>query len=1007
MLVLCLIGLQSVLAQSREVSGVVTAADDGLSIPGVSVIIKGTTIGTTTDFDGKYTISVPEEGNILVFSFVGMKTTEIPANSNTINLVMESESIGMDEVIIVAYGTAKKSSFTGSAASVNADKISNTPVTSFEKALSGNVPGLQVASTSGQPGAASEIRIRGIGSFSADQNPLYVIDGVPVTTSSTGMELSGEEGPTMTPLSTINPADIASITVLKDAAASSLYGSRAANGVIVITTKQGKSGKTKINFSTSHGITDLAMDNFETVSGEEFMELQREGMTNTAIEVKGLTGTAVTDYVDGEMANYFPTPANGKYSDWDNALLRKGEIHNYELSASGGTDKTTFFASISANQTDGVARNSDMDRVTGRVNLKHDINEKLTFTTNLSFGSVKQNIALGGSYYANPFAASRLFMLPTDMIKNEDGSFVDESRFGYYNMVREYSLNERSSETWRNSINSSVQYKILEGLTFKSTFAYDWINTDNLSYSSPESRAGEQNNGEVWQNNQKRKVMTSSNILTYDKTIDEVHHFNVLAGYELEEENRFSMTAEGYNVPVGLQVNDAASKPNGVGGYDDTAKLLSYLGKVDYDYLNKYYVSASIRRDGSSKLGADERWANFWSVSGSWRASQEEFLADISWLDDLKLRASYGTNGTLPNDWYGHMGLYAVEAYNSQPALDYTQVANPSLSWEESKNLNLGIDFRFMDRFSGGFEYFIKTTESMLMEVPLSRVTGFEDMWQNIGEMENKGWEFTFNADVLRDSELKWDVSFNLSHYANEITKMNNGEPIFDFPYIRKEGEAYNTFYLRDWAGVNPDNGAGQWHVIDADGKRAKDENGELILTENASEAAKAIVGCADPKLIGGINNTFNYKGLSLDFLFNFSVGGDIYNHAAYSMMSDGTEKGYNIMANQADRWQKPGDKSANPKRYYDVNTKTNWNSSRRILRNDYLRLKSLSLGYNLPSEIVKKLSLSNVKVYCTGTNLLTFSSQDIVDVEQPVHGSTTYEIPTVKTVTFGINVGF
>lgn len=1006
MLVLCLVGLQSLMAQGREISGIVTSADDGLSIPGVSVIIKGTTIGTTTDFDGKYTINVEEEGQTLVFSFVGMKTTELLANTDVINLVMESESIGMDEVMVVAYGTAKKSSFTGSAASVNTDQLTDTPVTSFEKALSGNVPGLQVSSASGQPGASSEIRIRGIGSFSADQNPLYVIDGVPVTTSTTGMKLSGEEGNTQSPLSTINPADIASITVLKDAAASSLYGSRAANGVIVITTKQGKSGKTKINFSTSHGITDLAMDNFETVSGKDFIELQREAMTNTAIDHKGYTGTAVTNYVDEQMNKYFPIPADGKFSDWDDALLRKGEIHNYELSASGGTDKTTFFASISANQTNGVAKNSDMDRITGRVNLKHDVNEKLTFTTNLSFGSVKQNIALGGSYYANPFAASRLFMLPTDRIKNDDGSLTKTSRFGYYNMVREYSLNERSSETWRNTINSSVQYKIIEGLTFKSTFSYDWINTDNLSYSSPESRAGEQNKGEVWQNNRKRKVMTSSNILTYDKTINEDHHFNALVGYEIEEENRFGMTAEGYNVPVGLNVNDAASKPNGVEGYDDDAKLLSYLGKIDYDFQNKYYISASIRRDGSSKLGADERWANFWSVSGSWRMTQEDFLSDFTWLDDLKVRASYGTNGTLPNDWYGHMGLYSVDAYNSQPALDYSQIENPDLSWEESKNLNLGLDFRFLDRFSGGFEYFIKKTESMLMEVPLSRVTGFEDMWQNIGEMENKGWEFTFNADVLRDSELKWDVSFNLSHYKNEITKMNNGEPIFDFPYIRKEGEAYNTFYLRDWAGVNPDNGAGQWYVQE-DGKRAKDENGKYIITENASEAAKAVVGCADPELMGSINNSLNYKGFNLNFLFNFSLGGDIYNHAAYQMMSDGTEKGYNIMANQTDRWQKPGDKTANPKRYWEVNTKTNWNSSRRILANDYLRLKSLTLGYTLPSELVKKLSLSNVKIYATGTNLLTFSSQDIVDVEQPVHGSTTYEIPTVKTITFGVNVGF
>jgi TonB-linked SusC/RagA family outer membrane protein len=993
------------MAQSREISGIVTSADDGLSIPGVSVIIKGTTIGTTTDFDGKYTIAT-EEGQTLVFSFVGMKTTELLANTDVINLVMESESIGMDEVMVVAYGVVKKSSFTGSASTVDADRLQDTPVTSFEKALSGNIPGLTVSSVSGQPGASTEIRIRGIGSFSADQNPLYIIDGVAVTTTSTGSTYSGEEGSTQTPLSTINPADIASVTVLKDAAAASLYGSRAANGVIVITTKQGKSGKTKFNFSTSHGITDLAMDNFETVSGKDFIMLQREGLMNNAAD-NGKTGQAAIDYTDGVMNNYYPTPENGKFTNWNDALMRQGEIHNYELSASGGDEKTTFFASVSANQTDGIARNSDMERVTGRVNLSHKATDKLSFTTNLSFGSVKQNIALGGSYYANPFFASRQLMLPTDLVKNADGSYTDESTFGYYNMVREYSLNERSSDTWRNTINTSVQYKIIDGLTFKSTFAYDWINTDNLNYSNPTSRSGSANKGEVWKNNRKMKVMTSSTILTYDKTIAENHHFNVLAGYELESENRTSLTAEGYNVPEGIQVNDGASKPNAVGGYDDTAKLLSYLGKIDYDFMNKYYVSASIRRDGSSKLGADKRWANFWSASASWRLSQEEFVSDLTWLDDMKVRASYGTNGTLPQGYFEHMALYGVNAYNSQPAINYGQIANPNLSWEESKNLNLGVDFRVFDRYSGSFEYFVKNTESMLMDVPLSRVTGFSSMMQNIGEMQNKGWEFVLDAAVLRDTELKWDVSFNISHYKNEITKLSNGEAIFDFPYIRKEGEAYNTFYLRDWAGVDSDNGDGLWYVIDADGKRAKDENGQVMKTNNPSKAAKAIVGKADPDFTGGIYNNLMYKGVSLNFLFNFSVGGDIYNHAAYSMMGDGNAPTANIMENQLDRWQKPGDKARNPRRTWNADTKTNWNSSRRILDNDYIRLKSLTLGYNLPKAIVEKANLGNVKVYFSGSNLLTFSSQDEVDVEQAVHGSTTWEIPTTKSYTFGVNIGF
>ncbi|MCL3780815.1 TonB-dependent receptor [Prolixibacteraceae bacterium JC049] len=1002
------VGVSALYAQTKKVTGTVTSSDDGATLPGVSVVVKGTTIGIITDIDGQYQLDVPSDAKTLVFSFVGMKAKEAEITGSTVDAVLEPDVIGVDEVMVVAYGVTKKESFTGSASSVKAEKLQNIPVTSFEKALGGNVPGLQVSSSSGQPGAASEVRIRGIGSFSADQNPLYVIDGVPVTTESTGVKYSGEEGSVSTPLSTINPADIESITVLKDAAASSLYGSRAANGVIVIKTKQGKAGKTKFTFNTSHGINDIATNNYETVSADQFVELMREAMMNTAKDIDGKSDADAQAWTDAMMNKYYPAPVSGQYADWQKELLRKGAVHNYELSANGGNEKTTFFASISANQTDGIAKNSDLERVTGRLNLKHNASEKLSFTANISFGSVKQNIALGGSYYANPFYSAQQLLLPTDPIRNPDGSYTEASRFNYYNMAREYSLNERSSDTWRTSINSSAEYKIIEPLTFKTTIAYDWIDTDNLIYSSPISRSGRQNKGEVYRNNRKNKRLTSSSILTFNKTFAEDHNFNALVGYEVEDENTTKLIAEGYNVPQGLQVLDASSKPTSVGGSDSKNRMISYLGKVDYNYKGRYYVSASIRRDGSSRLGADERWANFWSVSGSWRLTEEDFMQGVSWLDDFKLRASYGTNGTLPVDWFGHKALYSVGAYNSEPAINYTQIANPNLSWEESHNLNAGFDFRFKERFSGSFEYFVKNTTDMLMEVPLSRVTGFSSMWQNVGEMKNKGWEFTFNADILRKSELTWNASFNLSHYENEIVKLSNGESIFTFPYIRKEGEAYNSFYLRDWAGVDPETGKAQWYVIDtATGKRAKGDNGEEIKTTDPTKAAKAIVGKADPDLMGGISNSFGYKGFTLDFLFNFSIGGDIYNTASYSMESDGNAPKYNIMTTQLDRWQKPGDKVSAPKRYWNSDTKSNWNSSRRVHRNDYLRLKNVTLGYNLPKSVVSKMKLSNVKVYFTGTNLLTFASQDIVDPEQPVHGSSTWEIPTTKTYTVGVSIGF
>ncbi len=645
--------------------------------------------------------------------------------------------------------------------------------------------------------------------------------------------------------------------------------------------------------------------------------------------------------------------------------------------------------------------------LTGRVNLRHNASDKLTFTTNLNLAAVNQNIALGGSYYANPFWASRRALLPTDAVRNPDGSLTDESRFGYYNMVREYKLNERSAETWRTGVNSSAEYKFFTGLKFKTTFAYDFINTENFYYASPNARAGRNVSGEVDNIINQNKRLTSSNILTYDKTLNEKHHINILAGYEIEQDVFSRTSAIGYNIPVGLQVLNATSKPYAVAGYEDKSHMISYFGKVDYDFKNRYYISGSIRRDGSSRLGSEVRWANFWSVSGSWRVSEESFMQSLNWLDDMKFRASYGTNGTLPTSWFGYMAYYNVNKYGGQPAINYSNIANPNLSWEESHNFNIGTEFRILKRFNGSFEYFVKNTEDMLMQRELSRVTGFSSIWENIGEMQNRGWEFTLNADIIRNQDFQWNASVNLAHYKNEITKLVGGNDIFDFPYVRREGEAFNTFYLRDWAGVNPDNGEAQWYVIDSNGERAIDANGNYKKTNDPMDADKTIVGCADPDLTGGFYTGVTYKGIELSAQFSFSVGGDLYNVAAFNMMSDGNVPQANMLKEQLDRWQEPGDNATSPKRYWNASTNSNWNSSRRILENDYLRLKNLTLAYTLPKTLTERASLSNVRVYFTGTNILTFASQDLVDPEQPIHGSITWEIPNTKVYTVGVNINF
>lgn len=995
MFILLFVGLQGVWAQQKTVTGVVTSADDGLPIPGVSIVIKGTTIGTATDLDGKFSLTVDKGNEVLIFSFVGMVSQEIKVVDMKPNMKvkMQTESIGVNEVIVTAYGTSKKSSFTGSAAAVKSEVLQKAPVASFEKALAGNVSGLQISSPSGQPGAASQIRIRGIGSFSASQEPLYVIDGVPVVSRSMTTSLDSEDQNTSSVMSSINPADIESLTVLKDAAAASLYGSRAANGVIIITTKSGKKGKTKIDMKASYGISQIATDNFETVDGDTYVQMMIEGMEND-----GMSEDEIAKMVK-ERKIYKP---EGGYADWDDALIRTAKTQNYELSVSGGNEKTTFYTSGSYFNQEGVVKSSQLERITLRLNMTHKINDKAKLGMNLSNAYTNQDRVLGGGYYANPWSNSRQFMIPTEPIKNTDGTYNTELHNGYYNIVNEQRLNDRNTEMYRTTVNSWFEYEIIENLKFKTTNNYDYVYANEMIYSSPSSRAGRDNRGEIAKVSRQNRRLTSSNILTYSYAFDE-HNFNFLAGYEVEKEKYTYDYAGGVNLPnETLKVLDVASKPDAVAGYFSESSMLSYLSRVNYDFQNKYYASFSFRRDGGSKLGKNNQWANFWSVSGSWRLSEEDFMSNISFLDDLKLRASYGTNGTLPDENYGHMGLYSYDyKYNASPAARYTQVENPDLTWEQSKSFNLGVEFGVFQKLRGSFEFFNKKTEDLIMKVPISRTTGFNEILQNVGEMENKGFELELHSTNIQNNDLTWLSDFSISATKNEITKLNNGEDIFDFPYIRREGEAYNTFYLRDWAGVDPASGAALWHVVDADGKRT----GEV--TKDASNAGKAIVGKADPDFYGTLNNSLKYKGFDLSFMFAFSYGGQIYNHAAYGLMSDGNTTDYAIMEDQKDRWQKPGDVTKHPIRTFESNTKSNFNSSRRVLDNDYIRLKNVSLAYNLPSSILDKAKISSARVFVNGSNLWHTSTQDLVDPEQNINGSTSWEVPPVKTFTFGVQLSF
>jgi TonB-linked SusC/RagA family outer membrane protein len=990
-LILC-IGFQFLSAQSIRVTGTVTEESSGQAMPGVTVLIKGTSQGTATDLDGNYSIQVPGEDAILEFSFIGFTPQEVSVgNRTTINITMAESMKAIDDVIVIAYGTASKVSYTGSAVSIQNEQIERVPVTSFEKALAGSVAGVTVAETSGQPGSGSEIRIRGRGSFSASNSPLYVIDGVPMTTG-----VLYEGGNLM---STLNPGDIDNITVLKDAAAASLYGSRAANGVILITTKRGLSGVTKYNLKSSFGTSDFAVDNYKAASGDDFVELMRESLEN-------YYGVGAPEVQENMVAGKFYEPEGG-YVDWYDHLFRKGALKTTELSASGGNDRTTFYASASILDQQGLPLNSDFLRYSGRLNMEQKISNKIKFGINLMNAVTDQEISNNGSAYNNPFYNVNRNTFPTESPYDENGELKYElDNAGYYNLLREYDLMEVSAKVFRSISTGYIEIKPIESLSFRSTNSYDFVNSLYYNYYSPLSRSGEDVSGEVYNRNTQVKKASTSNLLTFDKKFQDIHHLNVIAAFEAESYTYEYFSAGGEGLPnENLGVLSVTANPVSASGFTNRSTMMSYLTRANYDYDNKYFVSTSFRMDGSSRLGINERWANFWSVSGAWRLIEEEFMANLNFISDLKVRASYGTSGTLPGGFYDHLALYSYTgSYDGLGAAVEDQIASPNLTWEKNQNFNIALDFGIINRINGSVEYFKRNTSDLLMNLNLAPSVGAGSTMVNIGEMENKGFEVELRTDNIIRGDFRWSSTFMFSRVRNKIVKLNNGEDIISGRYIRREGLPYYTFYLPVWAGVDPADGTPMYYVVTEDGEITD----EIVHDGQDPQARKAAVGSPEPDFYGSIGNDLSYKGFNLSFRFNFAVGGKIWYNSGYKSWNDGRSPKYVVPEAQVDRWQKPGDIAAHPQRIWNGNNHSDERSTRFLLDNNYLRLKTISLSYTLPESLVSRARLNNAMVYVEGRNILTFTEQDIVDPEHGgVSGYAYFELPQVKTITFGLNIGF
>ena len=992
-----LLGVNQIVAQDIQVNGTVLGIDNQEPVIGATVLVVGSKTGTVTDMDGKFSLKVPA-GATLQVSFIGMRMEKIKAKPEML-IYLHPDSELLEEVVVTGYGNVSKSSYTGAASILSTEKQRDLPVISVTQMMEANLPGVSMSSASGTPGSNTSIRIRGIGSISGSNEPLYVLDGVPVQSGNMSPNDMNTGG--LGILNTLNPADIENITILKDAASSSLYGARGANGVVLITTKKGKEGKTTYNVKASFGISDLAYQFRPTMGGDERRELIWEGLRNSMVD-SGSSMEEAARYADSQIDVYAPKPANG-YADWDDALFRKAQQQNYDFSLRGGSENTRFAGSVNYTKQDNVAYNSGFERYSGHLNFNNKF-KKFDVGMNALFSLTKEKPLPGGTYYSNPMYALKTALNPSIPIYNEDGSYnTDITSINNMNPVYENEINQHKSQVARTFASIEAGYTIVEGLRLSTVFNVDYTHTKDFRYFSPESSDGKSPNGQGDIYSIENLTYNSNTRLNYTRTFGD-HSIDVLAAYEIQRWDREYMASEAKNYSTGKKnVLDNASTPVYIGHNVSGDAMLSYVLRANYDYKKRYYVSVSFRRDGSSRLDPSNRWDNFWAVSASWRLSQEKFMKPLeSWLSDAKLRVSYGVNGNIPGNLYDYYGLYDMSySYNDQPAMVESNLANPDLSWEKNYALNVGVDFFLFSRLNLSVDWYVRNTKDLLLSRSVNPVTGFSSITDNIGKMRNKGVEIELSSTNIDRNDFLWTTAFNLSHNKNEVIKLADvSEYYTDSYYIVKEGYSLGTIALREYAGVDPENGKPMYYSnVLVDGERSR----EIVYDPN--EAVSVPLANIYPKVSGGLTNTFRYKMFDLSFNLSYSLGGHSYDAGMWALQDDGYSSYAPKSVELRRRWQKPGDITDVPRYVNGQEFGGYWHSSRGIHSTDHLRLKSLILGVNAPRKWLNPVGLSMARIYFSGTNLLTWAKYDQYDPE--LQGTVGFDIPPLKTFSVGLEVEF
>jgi len=993
-------------AQERKVTGKVTSEEDGSGLPGVNVLVKGSTVGTITDIDGNYSIDVPGGSGVLVFSFVGFLTQEAPIGSRAIlDVQLAADVTQLSEVVVTGYGTQDKRTLTGSISSVKGDVFENLPVQSVDRGIQGRLAGVQIASASGAPGAALTVRVRGIGSINASNDPLWIVDGVQL--SRFGQTTQGSSNP----LASINPNDIESVEVLKDAASAAIYGAQAANGVVIVTTKKGKKGKSSLNVSIQKGSVQ-PLNLYEMMDAKQFASMKEEAYTNAGLPLTGATGAYAVfgDPNNDDLTNF----------DWVDAIFRTGQLATYDMSLSGGDEKTSFLLSMSYQMQEGQIVMSDWQRGTARLNLTHKPSSKLTIGANLSLAYQRTFGAItNGNFVNGPFQAA-FTAQPTSTAYNDDGTFRNPypaSGSGHlfgYNIVQGVNEEVRLGRVPQTVSSFNISYEIIPGLSINGFAGLDAsFGTDNNQRPGTiPVFAG----GQMLVTSRRTIAYNTNSTLNYSKKFGDIHQVSAILGFEYRKEERGGVGASQFTYPnpaLRLLSSGATARPATEFFFDNARQ--GYFGQVKYTLKDRYIIDGTLRRDGSSRFGANNQYGTFYAGSIAYRITEEDFMKSISFLDDLKIRAGFGRVGNseiADYDWYtaygspgaGSAGIPAGAQYLGGSILRLTRLGNDLIGWESEDQFNVGVDFSlFAGRLTGSVEYYNNLTNQLLFDVPLPTDSGLGNVRGNSGEVLNRGFDIELGGTVLDKGGFKWQVNGNLSTLHNELISLPNGQTRIGNALI--VGEPISFQYLLEFAGVNPANGK----------TMIRDANGNLAY--RGVQADAAVRGTAIPTYFGGLSNNFSYKGINLELFFQYQGGNKGFNGDLYNLYGAGSGAN-NQLVSQLNRWQNPGDITNVPRSFqggiidgFDQQ-QGNFGSTQFMSDASYVRLKQVTLSYDLPSKIVSKAKMTKVNIFAQALNLWTYTKFEGIDPEvisnNNATGVTSFGVyPVGRQFMAGVTIGF